>query len=758
MNKSLKKTLLLIIALAFSFSFYAQNKKLPLLDVLSTIEYQYKVSFSYADKVIKGVFVTFDSKDSLDDMLSKIEIETDIKFNKLDDHFITVTGNINGFSFQKLDEITISNYLTTGIDKNKSGHITISPKSFEILPGLIEPDILQTIQAIPGVLSVDETVSNINVRGGTHDQNLILYDGIKMYQSGHFFGLISAFNPYLTKHVAVIKNGTSARFGDGISSMIDMKLSDNIDADFSAGIGINMITADGFAIIPLTSKTQLQLATRRAITDVLNTPTYNQYFKRVFQDSEVSDTENSFTDNQTFRFSDISLKLLHDITEKDKLRFTLLNVFNQLDFEESSNTDASQNNSNQLKQQNRASAIQYERIWNNKFNTTIKGYYSNYDLRSSDYNMANNQRLIQENKVVDNGFNIDANYNFNNAFTINGGYQFNEVSVSNLEETNDPFLNINLKRILTAHSVYAETVLQSKNKNSLIKLGFRHNYFKNFKIGVLEPRLHISQRFLKNFRAELSGEYKSQTTSQLIDLQNDFLGVENRRWVLANNNTIPIQKSKQLGLGITYNKNKLLLSIEGYYKTVNGVTTRSQGLQNQYQFINVNGGYDVKGIDVLINKQINHFSTWIGYSYSNNNYTFKDLNNSNAFPSNFDIKHQINYGSTYSWQQLKLAFGVNWHSGKPYTQVNDNTPIINNSINYNAPNSSRLSSYIRADLSATYQFKLGENNAVVGASVWNILNRKNILNTYFTIDSNQVNTIENTSLGLTPNVSFRVTF
>lgn len=59
---------------------------------------------------------------------------------------------------------------------------------FGILPGLIEPDILQTVQALPGIKSIDETVSDINVRGGTNDQNLILWNGIKMYQSGHFLG------------------------------------------------------------------------------------------------------------------------------------------------------------------------------------------------------------------------------------------------------------------------------------------------------------------------------------------------------------------------------------------------------------------------------------------------------------------------------------------------------------------------------------------------------------------------------------------
>ena len=57
------------------------------------------------------------------------------------------------------------------------------------------------MQQIPGIISLDETISNINVRGGTHDQNLFLWNNIKMDQTGHFFGLISPFNPYLIKEV-----------------------------------------------------------------------------------------------------------------------------------------------------------------------------------------------------------------------------------------------------------------------------------------------------------------------------------------------------------------------------------------------------------------------------------------------------------------------------------------------------------------------------------------------------------------------------
>ena len=73
---------------------------------------------------------------------------------------------------QSLAEVITQRYLATGITKKNDGAIEVKPKKFGILPGLIEPDVLQTMQQVPGILSIDETISNINVRGGTHDQNL----------------------------------------------------------------------------------------------------------------------------------------------------------------------------------------------------------------------------------------------------------------------------------------------------------------------------------------------------------------------------------------------------------------------------------------------------------------------------------------------------------------------------------------------------------------------------------------------------------
>ncbi len=756
-----------------------QKEKQPLLSILNILEERYNISFSYVDETIKGKEIALPSEGlALEIILELLKEETELDFQLLDSRFVAIKlleKEKSNYRLQKLEEVVVTNYLTSGITKLNDGSISIKPELFGILPGLIEPDVLQTIQALPGVVSTDETVSNINVRGGTHDQNLLLWDGIKMYQSGHFFGLISAFNPHTTKRVSVYKNGTSAKYGDGISSIIDLQLPDHIDNEFKAGIGFNLLNADGYAKIPLSKKTELQLSTRRSVTDLIVTPTYDQYLKRVFDDSDFSkSSNNTISQNESFYFYDVTAKFLYNISKKDKIRFHLLHVDNKLNYEEQLTSNVRDEALvSKLSQRNSAIGLTYTRDWTKRLSTTYQVYVSNYDLDATNFDLINDQRLIQENEVYDGTSKFDINYKHSRQLKINGGYHFSEIGISNLEDVNNPVFRSYIKDVVRTHAIYAETALLSNNAKTNLIIGGRLNYISKFDLLLAEPRLRFSQRFFNNFKFEVLGEFKHQTTSQIIDLQNDFLGIENRRWVLSNNNSdnmvtdnrtiypVPVVKSKQLSAGIHYNKNKLLVSAEGYIKKVDGITTRSQGFQNQYQFVNSIGSYEIKGLDVLLNKQLgNTVSSWVSYSFSNNNYIFPSLNEGKKFPNNTDIRHTFSFAGTYTQNALKLALGLNWHSGRPSTLPDTTDDPEDRAITYTNPNSSNLEDYLRADCSATYAFDISDTTrATIGASVWNVLNKKNIINTYYTLDdNNEINTIENESLGITPNVSLRIYF
>ncbi|MEH6537238.1 MAG: TonB-dependent receptor plug domain-containing protein [Psychroserpens sp.] len=662
---------------------------------------------------------------------------------------------------QELQQVILSNFLTKGIKKLNDGSFLINSSEFGILPGLIEADVLQTVQALPGIQSVDETVSNINIRGGNNDENLLLWDGIKMYQSGHFFGLISIFNPKMTNKVSLIKNGTSVHYSDGVSGTINMQTSDQINSDFKASIGINFLNLDAFADVPIGKKSSLQISARKGLSDFYKTPTYDSFFNRIQQDSELeTNTENVANSNIAFDFYDTGLRWLYQIDDKNQIRLNFLMANNELLFNENATLNgANESRESSLIQNSFGGGLFYKRIWNDKFQSSLQVYETDYKLKAINANVLENQRALQENRVSESGVKLNTVYKVNDGLSVLNGYQFTETKVTNFDDVDNPVFSLFIGEVLREHSLFSQANLLSKDKSRNLIAGIRMNYIPRLEKAILEPRLVFNQKISEHFNIEILGEFKHQITSQVINLQNDFLGVEERRWQLSNKTNIPVIESKQISFGLQYNSNGLLINGEGYFKKVDGITSQSQGFQNQYLLARVNGSYNVLGFDFLIRKQFQRLNTWLSYSYMDNTYDFKMLQNE-EFPNNFDITSAITLGTSYTLKDFKISGGFNWHSGKPTTNPVSGNEADSGEIIYEPANSSRLEDYSRIDISSNYQFYLSKNiKANVGASVWNLLNRKNNLNTYYRLDnSDSIEKVTQSSLGITPNFSFRVSF
>ncbi|MEM6967415.1 MAG: carboxypeptidase-like regulatory domain-containing protein, partial [Bacteroidota bacterium] len=89
-------------------------------------------------------------------------------------------------------EVMVKEYITAGIEQSEDlNHLVLRPAQLDVVPGLTEADVLQMVQILPGVQSPDESATGLHIRGGTPDQNLILWDGIPIYNNGHFFGMLS---------------------------------------------------------------------------------------------------------------------------------------------------------------------------------------------------------------------------------------------------------------------------------------------------------------------------------------------------------------------------------------------------------------------------------------------------------------------------------------------------------------------------------------------------------------------------------------
>ena len=840
----------IILMILISGYCFAQNetKKVPLTNILTSVEEKFNVKFSYSSNEISKVSIEEPQEYSnLQDVLAYLNSKTLLNFKAIDDRYITVselgktisicgkvissenndlllganillkksgkgtiTNDIGEFKMsdvsidetiiisflgfenieirvkdlfsakgecrkilmindnEELNQVIITKFLTTGLQKTIDGSIVLNTAEFGSLPGLIEPDILQSIQALPGVESVNESIANINIRGGTNDQNLMLWDDIKMYHSGHFFGLISAYNPYLTNKVIVTKNGTSSAYSDGVSSTINMFTKNQLLGKVSGGAGFNLINADAFLEIPISKNLEVHISGRRSFTDLINTPTYDNYFERSFQDSEIStneDVENSQTDSN-FMFYDYTAKLLYDFNQNHKFRANVIAINNNLDYSESNlkSDSSTESKSSKLAQENLGFGGQLESAWNSRFKTKLIGYYSRYNVDSDDYRVETDQRLTQANEVLDTGLKLNTFLNINDNLVLLNGYQFNETGILNETVVSAPSYSKTKKDVLLNHAFYSE--IESNKGNTYLRAGARLNYFQKFNKFIIEPRLNIRHKLSNSLAIKLEGEFKNQSATQKVDFQNDFLGVENRRWILANEDNIPISTSKQASLGVDFYRNNLNVDLTGYYKEVNGITASNQGFYNNFQYLSATGNYTSKGVEFLANKTANNFSAWMSYSFSINNYEFESFIPA-KFPNNLDIRHSFSLAVNYDiLENLSVSLGGIYRSGQPYTKPVEGNETVQSGnnifVNYDTPNAENLDDFMRLDMSLSYKVKISNTvNTAINLGIRNLTNQNNVINRYYQVDTNDSNKavqIDNKSMKLTPNMSLRLNF
>ena len=661
---------------------------------------------------------------------------------------------------EQISAVVLQTYLIKGINKKEDWNTSIDYSRFSLLPGLIESDVLQTVQALPSISSADETVSNINIRGGSNDQNLLLWDDIKMYQTGHFFGLISSFNPNMTQTATVINNGTDVSYSDGTSGTIHMKTADKINSKFSGNFGVNFLNAELFSDIPIGEKSSLQIASRKSIDNLIRTPTYDVYFDRVAQNTEVQDNESEvLNSNQKFDFYDTSLRWLYNPTKKDFLRFNFILINNDLSFDETSNIDGSTlTRQSSISQNSMAFGLNYKRQWSDMLFSTLSVYNTDYELHAVNADVLEEQLFLQENSVSETRIKFDNLYK-NDLWQFKLGYEFTETEVINLNDIDKPRFVRRDEEIIREHGAFGQAWFTNANQDFSIRGGIRANYITKFEKLIIEPRLSIRKAIGNHFEIEALGEFKHQSTSQIVNFQNDFLGIEKRRWQLTDNNEIPIIESKQASIGIMYNNNGWLLDAKAYYKTVDGITTQSQSFTTKYEFEKEKGSYHAYGFEFLFRKKFNKLNSWLSYSYLNNIYTFETLEEI-EFPSNFDITHAFTLGSTYSTRSWDISAGANYRIGKPTSIPLAGNEVDNNNVNYDLANNERLQYYLRIDASAMYKFKISKRfRSEVGASIWNILDRENPINNYYRVnDENNAVKFSRFSLGMTTNLVFRIFF
>lgn len=667
-----------------------------------------------------------------------------------------------------LDTVVLENYIAKGISKNADGSVSLSKQNFEILPSLIEPDVLQIAQILPGIESTDETAGNINIRGGKNDEVLILWNDMRLFQTSHFFGLISALNPNLTNEVTLYKNGTHPRYGESTSGVISITSDDEVTEEVTGGGSLNFISANLYARIPVSESFGVNVSGRTSINSGVGNPVYDQFFNRIFQNTLITnlrnDTEEGLrSSNEKFNFYDLSLKAIWDISEKDKLTFSYLGINNKLDFTELFVSDNnSSSNQSTLQQSSNVNGVQWTRNWSEKFSTQFNWHRSNYLLEESNREVNTDSTTAQGNDVGETEVKLQSTYRFNKNLLMTGGFAY-----TNTEVENGVNAILESSSTLERNAFFINSRWKSRDQNTLISAGLRFTSYPTLDVQFPEPRISAYQQLSPHWSVNISGEQKHQGILQFTDVNNPFLGVENKRWILADNAELPILESQQIALGTTFKKRSWTLSGNVYYKLVDEVSSATLGFRNQFIDAVTTGSYDARGIELSVSKRAKNLNAWLSYSYVQSDYDFPELQPP-VFSNNFAVTHSINLAATYAYRSFLFSLGSTYKTGNPYTSVveGNELTLLNEepTINFDLPNDERLSDYFRTDFSAAYSLKLDETfSGKINLALLNIFDRKNALDTYYRLETDAsgesfINKIEQFSLGFTPNISLQLLF
>ncbi len=736
-----------------------QNSNLPLSGVYIEAEHKilgktYDNGSMFLSQRPESVTLKFFKKD-----YAIAEIDVD-ELQENDCKILTLIPQIN------LDEVVLAGYLTRGLDLNPDLSLTLNPQEFEILPGLTQADVLQSMQLIPGVVSLDERISNINVRGGTHDQNLFLWNGARLYQTGHFFGMISALNPSIAHEVNIYKNGSSAFYTEGLSSVVDISSTRNYEGDKAFEVFANFLEATARADLKLSDDSQLRVAGRYGLSGFVDTPSFQNYYNKIFQNTEIT----SLANNENVRLSsevdlnyfDTNLQFETALNENTNWQINLLAISNDLQFSEQNLNTLEQQN-NQLRQESYIATTRIDKTFSENLSASATAYASYYNLDAENALILANQQLSQQNEIQDYGVKLRSDVNFTKNSILSIGYQFNEIGVRNDNLVTNPDVVIRQKSVLQTHSGIAEWQSELFEEKLLSTIGLRLNYYDKFSELRLEPHFNLTYKWSPFSSTTFMAEQKHQVTAQVIDLQNDFFGIENRRWFLADQSQIPIQRLRQAEIGQVFTKKSWLLQANLFYKTVEGISSSAQNFQNQLEFLQLSGNYNTYGLELFVQKKVSDLRLWFNYAYNASDYEFNALVPA-VFPNNFETSHHFQSGISYVAEPLKLSLSGRYFTGRPTTLIDEGNPIlnaaINPEINFLNPNADNISAYSQVNFTGSYTTVVQGVQAEIGLSIMNLLNSGDITNQFFRLNNDilEIERIENRSLAFTPNVFLKLNF
>ncbi len=678
--------------------------------------------------------------------------------------------------------------------------VTLSPRTLSTLPNIGETDVFRSLQLLPGVSGVGDGGSGLYVRGGTPDQNLVLFDGMTIYHVDHFFGFFSAFNADAIKDIKLIKGGYPAEYGGRLSSVVNLtgKTGDQNRPRF--GYAVNLLSVKGAFEYPLQDRGTFLIAARRSYTDFIRSPLYDSIYEFTTGDEGSGAVggpvqgrggmggrfQQQAEFKPTFYFYDLNSKLTLTPSSKDRLTFSFYSGKDDLDKSQDfsdfqfqrAGTNVSLSTTDFTKWGNLGYSGAWSRQWTDRLHLNLLGAYSNYfstydrntdingftppsisDSSKSRINFGNTTK--EDNDVHDFSIKLDADWRISQSHQLRFGVHATKFDNSYTAAANDTFIIFSR----ASQALLNASFLQDrwKYKNIEATIGLRASHYDKTSSLYWEPRAALSYSVSSKWMARAAWGHYYQFVNQITN--EDVTQGARDFWMLADDDLKPSFAEHYIA-GLSYEDDNYVFTIEAYQKNLKDIVefsrrivsrrgpgSRGEPIENFFV-----GDGVARGIEFLLQKKRGALTGWLGYTLSNVEHTFPEINNGVAFPALHDRTYEFNLVAKYNWGVYTFAATWVYATGSPYTAPESQyfVPLLNGEtqsyIHVSDKNSLRLPDYQRLDISASRKFESERWATQVGVSIFNAYNHKNVWYRDYNLDATPITITDVLMMGLTPTI------
>jgi hypothetical protein len=664
-------------------------------------------------------------------------------------------------STNQLSEVIVSANKENNVQNLKMGIEKISIKMMKRIPmGMGEADVFKSSLLLPGVQSVGEASSGYNIRGGSIDQNLILFDGAPIINPSHFFGFFSSFNSDIIEDITLYKSVIPARYGGRVSSVMDISLKEGSRERINLSGGISPFTARLMVETPLLRKKSSFIVSART--------TYSDWILGMLKDVRLQKSSAEFNDIEGLL--SIYLNPKNSVTVSGYLSNDGFNYFEQY----------------AIRYMNLSSTIKWKHTYNPKFFSQFSGILSNYN-----YEIDSNQDTASLNSLNYNLnqfiFRSDFTYLANEKHKVEFGLNATEYLLSpgvqkpisesssvvpkslEKEQALEPSIYVSDEFIVsprllisgglrftlfTSFGPKTEYLYYPGNPRSVETISDTV-FYKRGQIIQTYPGLEfrLSSRFV--ITSDLSIKAGIQRNYQYLNMISNTTSMSPTDiWILSNSYIKP-QRGDQFSLGLykNFHVRAIETSVEVYYKNLKNILDYKGGanlLMNEHLETDVlNGKGKAYGIELMVRKQSGILTGWISYTYSRSlikvDGVFEEekINQGRYFPANYDKPHDLKVvANVRFFRRFNFTTNLVYNTGRPITYPVAYYDFYNVArVFYSERNEFRIPDYLRLDLSATMFGNLRAkklNHSSLAFTVYNVLGRRNPYSIFFNVEDGVV--------------------